>query len=153
MAADTLDIIQKLMALALNNPNEAESLRAALKAIQLIEKHQIPLGDTIIRKGDKGTKWAAPSEDFMSQVDEILKGVNKKWKENPDSADYTEATGGSAGLKVAAVESDVEDRQSAFQKQIIRAWRAIRDTRRRLETEIYRYERETGRKFGGQGMW
>lgn len=150
--ADTLDIIGKLMALALNNPNEAESLRAALKAVQLIEKHQIPLGDTIIRKGDQGTKWAEPSEDFMSQVDEILKDRGKGGR-TPDSSDFTEETGGGAGLKVAAVESDLEDRVSAFQRQIIRAWRAIRETRKKLDTEIYRYEKETGRKFGGQGMW
>jgi hypothetical protein len=37
--ADPLDTVQKLMALALNNPNAEEARSAALKAVQMIGAH------------------------------------------------------------------------------------------------------------------
>lgn len=39
--ADPLDLAKKLMALALNNPNEQEARSAALKAVQVIHEHKL----------------------------------------------------------------------------------------------------------------
>jgi hypothetical protein len=39
--ADALDTVNKLMALALNNPNAEEARSAALKAVQMIREHKL----------------------------------------------------------------------------------------------------------------
>jgi hypothetical protein len=39
--ADALDTVNKLMALALNNPNVEEARSAALKAVQMIREHKL----------------------------------------------------------------------------------------------------------------
>lgn len=128
--ADTTDIIRKLMALALNNPSEAEAMSAALKAVQLIEKHSIPVGDTIPLK-DK--RWVPPEPDFMDLVNDILKGN----KPNPDEQ----------GPLVMAEDYELDDQASAFRKQIVLAWRAIREERKKIEAEWHRLKKEGYRQW------
>lgn len=124
---DTTDIIRKLMALALNNPSLEEAQSAALKAVQLIEKHSIPVGDSIPLK-DK--RWVPPEPDFMDLVNDILGGK----KPNPDEQ----------GPLVMSEDTDLEDQATAFRKQVVLAWRAIRAERKKLEGEWHNLRKRRG---------
>jgi hypothetical protein len=144
-------IVQKLIALAVNNPNEEESKSAALKACTLIEQHQIPVGDNIVAKGQTIFN---PDPDFMDMVSDIIKGANKSPDTEVEEKYHPDAPQSTPGEeKLALPEQELEDRKSAFQRQIVVAWRAIRQSRKSLDAEIQRYEKETGRRFTGEGRW
>lgn len=149
MPTPTIDIVKKLMELALHNPNPEEARSAAMKAIQLIDKFDLPVGDNVIHRPSKD--WVPPDADFMHTVDDIFSG-KKEWA-NPDAkaTEYDENRGSQVPGALAAPERELEDQQSAFRKQVIRAWRAIRETRVKLQAEISTYERETHRRFTGRG--
>lgn len=147
MATPTIDIVQKLMALALNNPNEEEARSAAMQAIRLIDKFSLPVGDNVIHRSDK--EWVPPPPDFYETVSDIFKGggTNPDAEANAYDQPYAGAPpkGQQAGLR--AVENDLIDQKSAFAAQIVRAWRAIREARRALAGEFYRWEQRNGHRF------
>lgn len=126
--ANQLDIIQKLIALATNNPSEAEAAAAALKAVRLIQRHNIRIGE--LGESRKVPKRPEDDPDFMNVVDEILKNAV-----NPDEwkplATY--------------VDTDVDD--DFWMKKIKDAWRAIRVERKRLESAIHEYRTRSGRSY------
>jgi hypothetical protein len=61
--ADALDTVNKLMALALNNPNVEEARSAALKAVQMIREHKL----VVARQG--GLQYLAPAGNQQSAYD------------------------------------------------------------------------------------
>lgn len=153
-----IDIVNKLVALALHNPNEEEARSAALQALRLMEKHQIPIGNFI---PDREAKWEPPPADFMATVEEILKGHTKQNQtgnsyggdstlDNREAFETPQTPGAVATMKG---EPEIESQEDAIRWQVVRAWRAIRETRKQLDAEIQRYERETHRKFTGNGRW
>jgi hypothetical protein len=151
----TIEIVQKLMALALNNPSEEEARSAALQAIKLIDRHQIPVGDKTVEKSEV---WTPPSEDFMKTVNDILNpkktGAGNTYGGDSifdNSESFSQQTPGTVSR--FKDEPELEDFQSAIRKQTIRAWRAIREARKELAAEIARYEKETRRKFRNDGHW
>lgn len=149
MATPTIEIVKKLMELALHNPNPEEARSAAMKAIQLIDKFDLPVGDNVIHRPSKD--WVPPDADFMHTVDDIFSG-KKAWA-NPDAtaAEYDENRGSQVPGALAMPERELEDQQSAFRRQVVRAWRAIRETRVTLQSQIHEYEVRSGRKFTGRG--
>lgn len=144
--ADTVDIIEKLIQLALKNPNREEAASAALKAVALLDKYQIPIGSnvTILREAPE---WK-PDPDFMHTVDEILKG--RQWKTDTDANPVPPASS-EPGLPMVQ-SHDVVDGREAFRQRMIDAWRAIREERIKLTAEVYRYEQETHRTYHGDGI-
>lgn len=148
MPTPTIEVVQKLMQLALHNPNEAEAMSAALKAIRMIDKFSLPVGDNVVHRSDRA--WEPPPPDFYATVEDIFADKAKQPDEEARAYDspYQGAppAGQQAGL--TAPERELEDRQSAFAKQMVRAWRAIREARRALGGEFYRWEtRNGGRRF------
>lgn len=145
--AETIDIIEKLIQLALNNPNENEAMLAAMKVVRLLDKFQIPIGAnvTILREAD--LKWTPPSQDFMDTVEDILK--NKR-DYNPDASPMRDRPQSAHG-GLTIQNRDIVDQQEAWRTRMVDAWRALREERLRFQSEVQRYERETHRKFWGDG--
>lgn len=128
---DTIDIIQKLMALALNNPNEEEARSAAYRAVAMLVEHQVPIGKaqkTVTRQATVMT----PAES--AEFGEVLSSLVRS---NPDE------------FKPETYYATTEIDDEFMKKRIILAWRKIREQRKILATEVYRYEQETHRKFTG----
>lgn len=142
--ANTVELIQKLIELALHNPSEEEARSAAMHACRLIDRDKIPVGDMVINV-DPSRVWVPPDPDFMQTVADIF----EKGGVQPDESPIPESQAGTGGLSIQSRE--LEDQVTAFRNQVVRAWRAIRETRVKLQGEIYRYERETMRKFSGRG--
>lgn len=149
MPTPTIEIVKKLMELALHNPNGEEARSAAVQAIRLIDKFNLPVGDNVINRPDK--EWVPPDADFTKTVDDIFSG-KKAWAD-PDAkaTEYDENRGSQVPGALAAPERELEDQQSAFRRQVVRAWRAIRETRANLQSEIHAYEKESRRRFTGRG--
>lgn len=116
--ADTIDIVHKLIALATNNPNEAEAMAAALKAVQLIQQNNIPLG--IVRPSRAKASWTAQEEaDFAETVAGLMK------RPSPDA--FVPET--------VYPSFDLDD--GFMKRRITDAWRRIREERAKIEA-IYR---------------
>lgn len=131
--ADPLDIIQKLIALALNNPSREEAMSAALKAVSLIVEKEVTLGGRAAMgyQAAAAKAWA-PDAEF----DAFWEKMNRPTGD-PD-APWEGQSSGPSGLKVAAVDTDLDD--DFMRKRITYAWRAIRKEREKLKTEIYNFE-------------
>lgn len=128
--ADPTEIVHKLIALALNNPNEEEARSAAYRAVAMIEENQIPLGGKTTAARTAPTMTPAEETEFK----DVLSSLTRT---NPD--EFKPAT------SYATTEIDDE----FMKKRILLAWRQIREQRKNLQSEIYRYEQETHRKFNG----
>lgn len=147
--ANTVDVIEKLIQLALNNPEPAEAAAAALKAVALIDKYSIPIGTnvTIIRDV---TDWKPPTPEETAVVEELLKG-KPRYDQN---AGHDWAGQHHEGKTEGLINQDntPQTGKDAFRQRLIDAWRALREERKKLEAEVYRYELETHRKFT-RGGW
>lgn len=127
--ADPVDIVQKLMALALNNPNKEEARSAAYRAVAMLVEHQIPIG----RAGKVVSHQATiltPEETV--EYGEVLSSLTRS---NPDE------------FKPESYYATTEIDDEFMKKRILLAWRQIREQRKSLQHEIYIYEQETHRKF------
>jgi protein required for attachment to host cells len=127
--AETIDIIHKLMALAMNNPNEEEARSAAYRAVAMLTEHEIPIGGKTT-----AAKTPAMTPEEQTEFKDILAGLARR--DNPDE------------FRPASYYTTTEIDDEFMKKRIIAAWRQIREMRAQLTSEIQRYERETHRKFG-----
>jgi hypothetical protein len=132
--SSTVDVIEKLIQLALKNPNREEAASAALKAVTLIDKYSVPLGAEvhILREGE----WQPPDEDFKKTVDDILKSTNIK----PDH---------DLGPGLMIQSREMLTREEAFRAQMRRAWQAIREERRKVEAWAHTLRAEFRRDYWG----
>lgn len=148
--ADAISHIQKLIELALHNPSEEEARSAAVMACRLIDKFKVPVGDMVI---EPPKEYTPPSPDFMATVADIFSKAQTEDQRSQAQRNYE--TGGEGGPGYAGgvqiQDRELTDWPSAIRMQVVRAWRAIREARKRLEAEIYRYEQETGRRFHDKG--
>lgn len=124
------ELVEKLIRLATNNPNEEEATAAALRAVRLIAEHQILIG---------GKTMVAPlraplTPEEQTEFKDILSSL---------------ATINRDEFKPATVYATTEIDDEFMKKRIVEAWRKIREQRAQLASEIARYERETHRKFDG----
>lgn len=147
MPTPTIEIVQKLMALALNNPNEEEARSAAMQAVKLIDKFSLPVGDNVIHRSDK--EWVPPPQDFYDAVRDIFKDKMKDSDAEATAYDrpYQGAPPPGQEAGITHLEQELQDRKSAFAEQIVKAWRAIREARRALAGEFYRWEQGHRRRF------
>lgn len=126
--AEPLEIIHKLIALALHNPNEEEARSAAYRAVEMIMEHQIPIGGkTAVNRAPTLT----PEE--QGEFQEILSALMTR--KNPD------------GFTPSTYHQDFDIDDGFMKKRIIDAWRKLREERKRFEAEIHVYEMQTHRKF------
>ncbi len=146
MATSTIETVKKLIELALHNPNEAEAMSAAMMAVRLIDKFSLPVGDNIIHRSDKD--WVPPPPDFYETVSDIFKGgVDPDAEAEAYTRPYSGPTPSGQQAGLAHVEHELIDQKSAFAAQIVRAWRAIREARKALGGEFYRWEQAHQRRF------
>lgn len=128
--ANPVDLVEKLIALALNNPSEEEAKSAALKAVSLIHEHSLPVGAGSPDPIRVGRRTYTPDPEFEQVLADLL-----KHNQNPDEF----------VAKVVYQDTEIDD--DFMRKRVKKAWEEIRLARKRLEGEIYRYERETGRRY------
>lgn len=151
---EDLDLLRKLLALALHNPSEEEARSAAMAAVKLIEEKNITLGGERVTMPVR--EWTKPSQDFEDTWAEM----NKKPPITPDSEDecltcgkprwfhkhpsnecpnFTEAPtdefGAGRAIKAPIQDNDVED--DFMRKRVILAWQRIREERVQLRHEIH----------------
>lgn len=142
---EIVPLIQKLIALALNNPNRAEAESAAMRAVSLIVEQDVTLGGKPALGYISSKKQWTPDTEF----DEFWDRMGKRGNDE----EYDPAAGNTAGdnsIKAAEVDTDLDD--DFMRKRIKVAWRAIRKERKRLDAEIYRYEMETHRHYTRDGV-
>jgi hypothetical protein len=149
MASTVVDVVEKLIQLALKNPNREEAASAALKAVALIEKHQIPIGaDVSIPTA--GGNWVPPSKDFMDAVEEML---NTKRQQDAhtrkDPATYQTKAGTSYDQDLMIQDRETSTKEDAARQRFIDGWRALREERKRLEGEVQRFELAYSVRFWG----
>lgn len=127
--ADTLDTIQKLIALAMDNPSAEESRSAALKAVALIVEHNITLEGRGARTFDtvNTKKTYRPDQEFDAFWSKMGKDQEAAEGEDPD-------LGRAGGLATTQVDTDLDD--DFMRVRIKKAWRALQRERARLKTEI-----------------
>lgn len=133
--AEPVAIIQKLIALAMNNPNQEEARSAAVKAVALIVQENITLEGKSALGFDVGTKQKWKPDSEFEEFWEATKG-----NQHPDGAAETwdGQSSGSQALKVAVQDTDLDD--DFMRKRIKAAWRALQRERARLKSEIeYQY--------------
>lgn len=125
---DSTEIVEKLIRLATNNPNEEEATAAALKAVRLIVERGIPIGGktTVVQPR------APLTPEEQTEFGDIISGLSRA---NPDE------------FKPATTYATTEIDDEFMKKRIITAWRQIREQRAQLNREIEHYERETRRTF------
>lgn len=142
----TTDIIEKLIQLALKNPNREEAAAAALKAVSLIDKFQIPIGSEVHITRD-APEWRPPSEDFMQTVEDILSGKNRR----PGGATVPPRSQGGPGYAnaLSITDNETTTREEAWRLRMIDAWREIREERKRFEGIVQRGEQEKHERFWG----
>lgn len=138
---ETVDVIQKLIALALNNPSREEAMSAALKAVTLIVDKEVTLGGkpAMGYQASASKAWT-PDPDF----DEVWAKMNRPTNEGNDRP-WEGQSNGPQDLKVAAVDTDLD--VDFMRTRIKWAWRAIRDERIRLKQEIHRQFTARGEKY------
>lgn len=125
------EIVEKLIRLATNNPNEEEATAAALKAVRLIAENQIPIG---------GKTMVVPLRSPLTPEEAV---------EFKDILSSLATTGNRDEFRPATTYATTEIDDEFMKKRIVEAWRKIREQRAQLASEIQRYERETHRKFDG----
>jgi hypothetical protein len=153
--ADALDRVQKLISLALNNPDEEEARSAAMKAVSLIVQQNMSIdGSTAGTNVDPSRIRRAwkPDEEFDSFWDNIVKDTKKGFtsQDDIDRDAWAPQPTQAGGIKAAHVDTDVEDAFSAMRNRIKIAWRAIQRERAKLKTEIYRWEQRYREKYPRQ---
>lgn len=143
---NVVDVVEKLMQLALRNPNAEEAAAAAMKAVRLLDSHQIPIGANIRIVRDIPT-YTPPTPEEEQTIADLL---NKK-QGDPERARRAYTTDHHEGKTEGLLAQDhtPQTGQDAFRQRLIDAWRALREERIRLQSEIHRYEVETRRKFKG----
>lgn len=146
--ANTVDVIEKLIQLALHNPSREEAASAALKAVTLIDQFQIPIGADVTIIRDVADEWKPPTEEENQVIDDLLKGR----KIDPEYRAQWSKENAEAGGLINQNNSPMTG-TDAFRQRLVDAWRALREERVRLRAEVYRYEQETRRKFKGDGSW
>lgn len=142
--ADTLDRVQKLIALALNNPDEEEARSAAMKAVSLIVAANFSIEGTTAGPNVSATRRAwRPDAEFDAFWDEMDQQQHQGFRSQDDMdregyepQNYRQQ--GAEGLKAAVVDTDIDD--DFMRKRVKAAWRAIQRERARLKTEIYNFE-------------
>jgi hypothetical protein len=142
---NTVQVIEKLIQMAVHpssDPNEAAN--AAMRAVKLIDAHCIPIGAdvTIIRDV---SDYKPPTAEEMETIDELL----RKKAQPQSQAQYARDNQPAGGM--ITQDNLPMTGMDAFRQRLVDAWRALRDERIRLQSEIYRYEQETRRKFQGDG--
>lgn len=137
---DKIDIIQKLIALALNNPNRAEAESASMKAVSLIVENNITLDGKPAMgfQGAAAKAWAPDPEfdAFWEKMQQPTYDPDRPWEGQ---------SSGPQDIKVAAVDTDLDD--DFMRKRITWAWRAIRAERSKLEKDIWWQEQQRGVKY------
>ena len=123
--ADVAEQVRKLLALALNNPNEEEARSAVLMAVRLIESHNLMVGGVTVTQPVRN--WTPPDPEF-----------EEFWHNQVRTEDPNAFTSGGTGLKPATIDTDIDD--DFMRKRITAAWRAIRAERARLKAEIHEWE-------------
>lgn len=152
--ADVLDRVQKLIALALNNPNDEEASSAAMKAVSLIVAANLSIGgqaaDTPF--DPRRRKAWKPDSEFDTFWDDIVQQASKSRSQDDIDRDAWAPPqhSGATELKAATVDTDVEDAFSAMRNRIKIAWRAIQRERARLKTEIHNWEVRYGHRYPRQ---
>ena len=119
--AETVDIIYKLMALALNNPNEHEAQSAAMKAVRMIVDNDVAIGSLHSQTRAKVVPLT-PEEnvEFSAVMSAIMTAPN------PDN------------FKPATTYQDYDLDDGFMKKRLISAWRQLREHRKRVEGECHR---------------
>lgn len=132
---DKIAKVQKLIGLAMNNPNPQEAQAAAMMAVSLIVAENISLGDRPAMGFNMDPKkvWTPDSE-----FDEFYSRVAQAAQAGADDADFVPNPNAGTGLKVSAVDTDLDD--DFMRKRTKIAWRAIQRERARLKHEIYLFE-------------
>lgn len=126
--ADTIEVIHKLIALAMNNPSEEEARSAAYRAVALITEHQIPIGGQTTA-AQPVTLTPEEKKDF----EDVLSALSLR--KNPD--EFTPST----------YHQDFDLDDGFMKKRIIEAWRELRRMRKEVSAWIDRIERETLGKY------
>lgn len=134
---DKLGKVQKLIALAMNNPYEREAMAAAMMAVSLIVSENISLGDRPAVGFDIGTKkvWT-PDSEFDDFFNRVANAANDPDGVDPEVFSYQNAT--ATGLKPSARDEGLDD--DFMRKRTKIAWRALQRERARLKHEIYLFE-------------
>lgn len=122
-------VVEKLIQLALKNPNKEEAASAALKAVELIDRFSLPVGDRVIATEPVGPtpNWVPPDPKFYETVDDIL----GKKQVNPDADPRT-----MPGLMIQ--DTELVDPQEAWRQRMVDAWKEIRAQRRDIAAIYYR---------------
>lgn len=147
--ANTIDVIEKLIQLALKNPEPAEAAAAALKAVALIDKYQIPIGANVTIVRDVADEWKPPTPEENAIIEDMLKGKHRSDPEAGKAYTGQHHEGKTEGL--INQDNSPMTGKDAFRQRLIDAWRALREERVRFQGEVYRYELETHRTFWGDG--
>lgn len=152
--AESLDRVKKLIALALNNPDEEEARSAAMKAVSLIVADNMtiegntPLGFSPDFK--KARRWK-PDKEFDAFWETVMGTQKAQTSDDIDRDPWApQQSSGATQLKASIVDNDVEDAFSAMRHRIKIAWRAIQGERARLKMEIYNHEVRAGRRYPRQ---
>lgn len=126
---DELDKIQKLIALAMDNPSAEESRSAALKAVALIVEHNVTLEGKGARTFDtiNTKKTYRPDQEFDEFWSKMGRSQEAAEGEDPD-------LGRRRGLATTQTDTDLDD--DFMRVRIKMAWRALQRERARLKTEI-----------------
>lgn len=137
MDQDTVvDKVEKLIQLALKNPNREEAASAALMAVQLIDKFTIPIGTSMGFTVDKDD-WVPPDKDVMDVMNDILSGKDP----------HKTGEGYEGGLMIQ--DREAQTGRDAWRQRMIDAWRALREERKRFEALVYRLEL----RYRGERFW
>lgn len=152
--ADVLDRVQKLIALALNNPNDEEASSAAMKAVSLIVAANLSIGGqaTDTPFDPRRRKAWKPDSEFDTFWEDVVQQAGKARSQDDIDRDAwaPQSHSGATELKAATVDTDVEDAFSAMRNRIKIAWRAIQKERARLKTEIHNWEVRYGHRYPRQ---
>lgn len=154
-----LDRVQKLISLALNNPDEEEARSAAFKAVSLIVQQNMSIAGSTAGGNVDPSKikraWK-PDDEFDAFWDEIVKDSAKGFGSTVSQEDLDrdawapQPSVGASGIKAAVVDTDVEDAFSAMRNRIKVAWRSIQRERVKFKTEIYRWEQQYHHRYPRQ---
>lgn len=152
--AETLDRVKKLIALALNNPDEEEARSAAMKAVSLIVadnmtiEGNVPLGFSPNFTGPK--RWR-PDDEFDQFWESVVSPKPPIQQDDLDRDPWApQQHSGAQELKAAHVDTDFDDSFNAMRTRIKIAWRAIQGERARLKMEIYNHEVKYGYRYPRQ---
>ena len=127
--ATVVDVIEKLIQLALHNPSEIEAASAAMKVVRLLDSHQVPIGANIVIARDV-QDYTPPTAEENATIEELL----KKKGQDPDKNWSTEYTGRHhEGKEKGLITQDNSPQTAAdaFRPRLGDAWGAVRGERQR----------------------